>query len=121
VAGHGVELVAGQLVLAGQDAKVVGLGQRTPGAQLAAVRAVAAARAGFEIQVRLEANALAVTASLVGLLHGRVLSWGAPGSVRRLVRTTLRAIEDRFCPRLSRRGPRQDQDRIPHVGGAAGL
>src|SRR5688572_7274525 len=64
------ELVLGELRLAREQAERIALHGREPVAALAAHRAVALDRALGEVDVGLEADGAAVTASLVGLLHG---------------------------------------------------
>src|SRR5581483_3472218 len=63
------ELVVREVPLPGQQPKRIGLDDRAPGALLAADRAVASARPGAEIDVRLEADGPAVTAPGMDLAH----------------------------------------------------
>src|SRR4029453_7298502 len=63
------ELVDADTIAAREQAEVLWLDGRIPGAQLAAVRAIAAAGAGLEGDIGLVPHPAAVTASVIGLFH----------------------------------------------------
>src|SRR4051794_12729045 len=67
VAALGVELVVRQSVLASQERERVGLDGDAPGARLLAERAVAATRAGGEVELGAEADLTTVTATGIRL------------------------------------------------------
>jgi hypothetical protein len=69
VASHSAELVVGQVALADEQVKGVGLDDGTPPAGLGAERAIALGRTLTQIDVRLVADCSAVATSLVCPLH----------------------------------------------------
>src|SRR5262249_45902520 len=63
------EFVGCRRALVGQQAEILRLDQRAPFALLAAVRAVAAARAGLEVDVGFETHRAAMAATVIGPFH----------------------------------------------------
>src|SRR5579883_2492712 len=73
------ELVVAEIALPAEQAKVGGLDGDAPATRLCADRTIAAARAGRQVQIGLVTHGAAVTASGVGLFHGRFSVSGCSG------------------------------------------